>query len=81
MNYDIAVKMKQFVVDDQLDLVVLFNWFSDQSQLDLFENLKAKGIPVFCVIGDQFNSNYFNAGSQNIKFKSSCSTFKNAKSE
>ena len=50
--------------------MVLFNWFSDQSQLDLFESLKAKGIPVFCVVGDQFNSNYFNAGSQNIKFKS-----------
>lgn len=70
MNYDVAVKMKQFVVDDQLDLVVLFNWFSDQSQLDLFENLKVKEIPVLCVVGDQFNSNYFNAGSQNIKFKS-----------
>ena len=70
MNYDVAVKMKQFVVDDQLDLVVLFNWFSDQSQLDLFENLKVKEIPVLCVAGDQFNSNYFNAGSQNIKFKS-----------
>lgn len=70
MNYDVAVKMKKFMVNDQLDLVVLFNWFSDRSQLDLFENLRAKGVPVLCVVGDQFKPNYFNAGSQNIKYRS-----------
>jgi hypothetical protein len=70
MNYDVAVKMNRFTVDGQLDLVILYNWFSDQSKLDLFENIKAKGIPVLCVAGDRFKPNYFNAGSQNIKFKS-----------
>ncbi len=57
-------------VDRQLDLVILHNWFSSQSQLDLFEELKMNGVPVLCVVGDRFNPRYFNRGSQNIKFKS-----------
>jgi hypothetical protein len=70
MNYEVQVKMNQFEVDRQLDLVILHNWFSSQSQLDLFEELKMKGVPVLCVVGDRFNPGYFNRGSQNIKFKS-----------
>ena len=70
INYEVQLKMSQFVVDRQLDLVILHDWFTGQSQLDLFEKLKTIGVPVLCVVGDHFNLRYFNKGSQNIKFKS-----------
>ena len=69
INYEVQLKMNQFVVDRQLDLVILHDWFAGQSQLDLFEELKTIGVPVLCVVGDHFNPRYFNEGSQNIKFK------------
>ena len=70
IDYEVQLKMNQFVVDRQLDLVILHDWFAGQSQLDLFEELKTIGVPVLCVVGDHFNPRYFNEGSQNIKFNS-----------
>ncbi|MBR9918569.1 hypothetical protein GYB29_13045 [bacterium] len=55
-------------VSDDLDLVVLHNWFEDGNDLQLFEALKSKGIGVWLVIGNRFNPSLFNQGSQDLKF-------------
>lgn len=70
-NYDATISLGNYKVESDFDLVVLHNWFSTSAQLVLYEKLKASGIPILLIIGDDFNSRFFNQGSQDIKFNAS----------
>ena len=70
-NYETSISFSDYTVKDELDLVILHNWFVDRNQLNIFEKLKNSGIPVLVVLGEQFNPQVFNAGSQPVKFSPS----------
>jgi hypothetical protein len=67
-NYEVVVSYGNYEVNTKYDLVILHNWFGDRNQATVFEKLKSSGIPVWVVLGNQFNSQLFNAGSQAVKF-------------
>jgi hypothetical protein len=73
-NYSAEVKLKSFTVNEDLNVVVLHNWFQNQEQLNLFETLRSKGIATLIVVGSDFKSRYFNSSSLAIKFNASGSS-------
>lgn len=67
-NYEAKIVLKDFAVSDEIDLVVLHNWFANNSHLVWFEKMKSSGIPALAVFGNKFKSSIYNQNSTGIKF-------------
>lgn len=68
-NYQFSIKRKR---DDRSakkqDMVILYDWFANQTELNQYEQLKSNGIPVLIVMGERFESSIFNKASQDVKY-------------
>lgn len=67
-NYEVEISYNNYVVDSKIDLVIFYNWFGDKVQSTLFEKIRSSGIPSWVILGNRFNAQLFNAGSQAVKF-------------
>lgn len=67
-KYEAEISIGEYNAVEDLDLVILHNWFGDQVQSTLFERLKKAGVPVLLITGEGFKPSIFNRGSQDIKF-------------
>lgn len=67
-KYEVAASYGDFEIDDQLDLVILHDWFQSPADLNTFEKLRKTGTSIIVVVGDGFNPSLFNEGSQDVKF-------------
>lgn len=67
-NYEATIELTTYEVSPSLDLVVLHDWFSDRAQLARYEKLRANGVPVLLIIGQNFDPRIFNQGSQAVKY-------------
>lgn len=67
-NYDVSTSIGDFTIGNEYDLVILHNWFASNAQLKVYEKLRAMGTSVLVVVGNDFVSPNFNAGTQDIKF-------------
>ena len=70
-KYETNIRISNHKVNSNSDLVILHNWFGNQSELNLFEELKSNRIPVLVIFGNAFQPQIFNKGSQSAKFNSS----------
>lgn len=77
-KYQGEVFVSDYKFKEDLDLVILHNWFGSNAELKLYEKLKSTGVPTLLILGEKFNARLFNAGSQDIKFEARGNTVNRA---
>ena len=67
-NYEAAVEMNQFSLPKNVDLVILYDWFTSKANVKKYKQLIAAKIPTLLILGQLSKPSVFNQGSQALKF-------------